>query len=72
MLAQGCTSGRQATASASLGKNITQGLSAYMELFFASSAEHGDRNSLGFDTGAVYLLTRHITLDGAVSVLFGR
>ena len=52
----------QATASASLGKNITKGLSAYVELFFASPAEHGDRNSLGFDTGAVYLLTRHIAL----------
>jgi hypothetical protein len=37
-----------------------------VELFFASLAEPGDRSSLGFDTGAVYLLARHIALDGAV------
>src|SRR5262245_28636669 len=63
----------QATTSASLSKNITKGLSVYVELFFASPAEHGDRNSLGFDTGAVYLLTRRLALDAAVgTTLTGR
>jgi hypothetical protein len=63
----------QATASASLSKNVARGLSTYVELFFNSPAVRGDRSSLGFDTGATYIMTRRIAVDAAVgTALTGR
>jgi len=63
----------QATASASLSKNLVERLSAYVELFFNSPAVRGDRSSLGFDTGATYLVSRRIAVDAAVgTALTGR
>ena len=63
----------QALVSASLAKEITERLSGFAELFFTSRGERGGRDSLGFDTGLVYLLTRQLALDAAVAItLTGR
>ena len=63
----------QALVSASLGKQITERLSGFVELFFATRRERGGRDSLEFDTGLVYLLTRQLALDAAVAItLTGR
>jgi len=63
----------QALVSASLGTQITERLSAFVELFFATRGERGGRDSLGFDTGLVYLLTRRVALDASVATsLTGR
>jgi hypothetical protein len=57
----------QALVSASFGKQITDRLSGYVELYFASRGERDGRNSLGFDTGLMFLLTRRLALDVAVA-----
>lgn len=63
----------QALVSASLGKQITERLSGFVELVFTSRGERGGRDRLGFDTGLVYLLTRRLALDVAVATsLTGR
>lgn len=56
----------QALASASLSREIAEGLTPFLELFFASRGERDGRNRLGFDTGVVYLLTRRVALDAAI------
>ncbi len=63
----------QALVAASLGRPVTDRLSPYMELFFASRAERDGRDVLGVGTGLVYLLTRGIAVDAGVETwLTGR
>lgn len=63
----------QALVSASLGRAVTERVSTFVELFFASRGERDGRDSLGLDTGVIYLLTRQIALDAAVvTTLTGR
>ncbi len=63
----------QALTAGSLGRAITQRLSTYVELFFASRRERDGRDALGLDAGFVYLLTRRIALDAAAGTsLTGR
>ena len=63
----------QALVSGSLGLQLTDRLSPYAELFFATRGERGGRDALGFDTGVIYLLTRRVALDAAVQTsLTGR
>jgi hypothetical protein len=59
----------QALVSASLGWQITARLSGFGELFFASRSERGGGDSLGFDTGLVYLLTPRLGIDAALATL---
>jgi hypothetical protein len=53
----------QAIAAASLSRTVTSGLSVFGEIFFNSREERGRRDLLGFDAGAVYLLTSRIAID---------
>lgn len=63
----------QALVAASLGRALTDRLSAFVELFFASREERDGRDALGLDAGLVYLLTHRIALDAAVETsLTGR
>lgn len=63
----------QALVSASLGHDVTDRLSTFVELVFTSRGDRDGRNTLGFDTGVVYLLTRRLALDAAVGTsLTGR
>lgn len=63
----------QALVAASLGRAITDHLSAFVELFFLSRGERDGRDALSLDTGVVYLLTKRIALDAAVETsLTGR
>lgn len=56
----------QALASGSLSREVAEGLSAFGEVFFASRAERGGRDVVGFDTGVVYVLASPVALDAAV------
>ena len=63
----------QALVSASLSRPISERLSTFAELFFASRGEREGRDTLGLDAGAVYLLTSRLALDVAVvTTLTGR
>lgn len=63
----------QALTSASLGRAVTDRLSTFVELFFASREERDGRDALGLDAGLVYLLTRRVALDISVGTgLTGR
>lgn len=63
----------QALVAASLGRQITERLSSFVELFFASRAKRDGRDILGVGTGLTYLLTRRIALDAGVETsLTGR
>ena len=57
----------QALASASFGKQITERLSGFVDLFYASRGQRDGRYILGFDTGLTYLVTRWLALDAAVT-----
>ena len=41
----------QGVASAAIGRDLSERWSIYAEVFFASAAEHGARNAVGFDAG---------------------
>jgi hypothetical protein len=63
----------QAQTSASLGKQISERLSGFAELFFSSKGERDGREQLGFDTGLTYLVTRWLAVDASVTTtLTGR
>jgi len=55
----------QGTASAALGRDIGERWSIFGEVFFASAVERGARDSIGFDAGIQFFLTRLIALDAA-------
>ena len=56
----------QGTVSAALSHPLTERLSAYAEMFFASHAERGEADALGVDGGLAWSLTRRVSLDAAV------
>jgi len=63
----------QALASASLGKQLSEKLSGFVDLFYASAGERDGRYIFGLDTGLTYLVTRWLALDAAVTTaLAGR
>ena len=55
----------QAVVAASVSRTVRPGLSLFGEIFFNSRQEHGGRDFLGFDAGAVYLLTSRVAVDVA-------
>jgi hypothetical protein len=55
----------QGVASAALARDIGERWSTYVEVFFASAAERGSRESVGFDAGAQFFLTPRVVLDAA-------
>jgi hypothetical protein len=52
--------------SASLSRQVTEGLTPFVELFYATRDEHGGRDQLGADAGVVFVVTRAVALDAAV------
>ena len=55
----------QGIASAALGRDLGERWSTFAEIFFASAAERGARDSVGFDAGVQFYLTTRIVLDAA-------
>jgi hypothetical protein len=55
----------QGIVSASLSREITEQMSAFVEIFFFSREERDKKETVGLDTGIVYLLTNRIALDAA-------
>jgi len=63
----------QALASGSLGKQLTEKLSGFVDLFYASAGQRDGRYVFGLDTGLTYLVARWLALDAAVTTaLAGR
>jgi len=56
----------QGVASAALGRELGERWSTYVELFYASQAERGARDVVGFDTGVQFFVTARVALDAAV------
>jgi hypothetical protein len=57
----------QARASASLSRRIVHGLSAFLEMAYASRETRDDRDSLNAQTGVIWRVARDVALDVAVS-----
>ena len=55
----------QGSVSAALAHPLTDRLSAFVELAFASHAERGERDALSVDAGIAFALTRRLSLDAA-------
>jgi hypothetical protein len=55
----------QSAASAALGLDIGERWSTFAEVFYTSAAEHGARDSVGFDAGVQFFVTQRIALDAA-------
>jgi Putative MetA-pathway of phenol degradation len=55
----------QGVASAALGLDIGERWSTFAEVFFTSAAARGARDSVGFDAGVQFFLSRVIALDAA-------
>lgn len=55
----------QGVGAAALGRDIGERWSIFGEVFFASAAERGARESVGFDAGVQYFLTSRVALDVA-------
>lgn len=67
--AVGQTSGghlAQAQASATLGRELIGPLAGFVELFYASRAERGERDTLGLDGGLMLMVARDVVLDAAL------
>jgi Putative MetA-pathway of phenol degradation len=62
----------QGLASASLSREILERLSPFIEMFFASRDERDGHDTLGLDSGVIYLLTRRVALDRAVETTLNR
>ncbi len=56
----------QTLGSASLAYAVTEHLSPFVELFFASKDERHGRETVGVDGGVMYLVTRRVAVDAAV------
>lgn len=56
----------QALTSASLSRELTEKLSSFVEIFFASREERQGRDAVGLDAGLLYALTPTLALDAAV------
>ena len=62
----------QGFAAASLGLDIGERWSTFVEVFYSSAAKRGARDSVGFDAGVQFFVTRVIALDaGAQTSLAG-
>ena len=55
----------QGAASAALSRELSERWSTYAEIFFASSAAPGARDTVGFDAGVQFLVTTYLALDAA-------
>jgi hypothetical protein len=55
----------QGVVSAALGRDIGERWSTYAEVFYASAAERGSRDSVGFDAGVQFFVTPRLALDAA-------
>ena len=55
----------QGVASAELARELGERWSTYVEVFFASAAERGARDAVGFDAGVQFFLTSRVALDAA-------
>jgi hypothetical protein len=56
----------QAVASAAVAHDLVGGMFAFLELFFNSPGQRGDRNHLAINTGLVYRLTPMLALDAGI------
>ena len=56
----------QALTTASLSHEVTEALSAFVEVTYASRAAWDARDVVGLNTGLIYLLTQDVALDVAV------
>jgi hypothetical protein len=57
----------QGRASASLSRELTNSLSAFAEVFYASPDERDGRDMVGADVGVVWKVARDVALDAAVA-----
>ena len=55
----------QGVAAAALARDIGERWSTFAEVFFASAAERGAHDSVGFDAGVEFFLTPWVALDAA-------
>lgn len=62
----------QGLASASLSREFWGRLSPFLEMFFASREERDGHDTVGLDTGVVYLVTRRVALDAAAEMTINR
>lgn len=62
----------QGLASASLSRAFWGTLSPFLEVFFASRDEREGHDTLGLDTGVVYLLSRRVAIDAAAEMTLNR
>ena len=62
----------QGLASASVSRAFWGRLSPFVEGFFASREEREGRDTVGLDTGLVYLLTRRVAIDAAAEMTLNR
>jgi hypothetical protein len=62
----------QGLASASVSREFWGRLSPFLEGFFASREEREGHDTVGLDTGLVYLLTRRVAIDAAAEMTLNR
>jgi hypothetical protein len=62
----------QGLASASVSRKLRGRLTPFLEMFFASRDEREGHDTLGLDTGLVYLLTRRVAIDAAAETTLNR
>jgi len=62
----------QGLASASVSREFVGRLTPFLELFFASRDEREGHDTLGLNTGLVYLLTRRVAIDAAAQTTLNR
>lgn len=62
----------QGLASASVSCEFVGRLTPFLEMFFASRDEREGHDTLGLDTGLVYLLTRRVAIDAAAETTLNR
>jgi hypothetical protein len=62
----------QGLASASVSREFVGRLTPFLEMFFASRDEREGYDTLGLNTGLVYLLTRRVAIDAAAETTLNR
>jgi len=62
----------QGLASAAVSREWGGRLTPFLEMFFASRDEREGHDTLGLDTGLVYLLTRRVAIDAAAETTLNR
>jgi hypothetical protein len=56
----------QAQAALGLSRDVTEAVTLFTDLFYASRADRDGRNSLGLDAGVIWRPTRDVALDASV------